>query len=201
MTRLFLVRHGQTDWNVAGRLQGTSDIALNAHGLRQAARAAASLADAVGPQRVVVTSPLERARATAEVIAATLHCELHVDARLTERAYGEWEGLIEAERKAMYPKAHMVWLGRGEPSVAGYERHALVAERMRHAITEWVERDVGDVVMVTHGSAGRMAILDLLGLPHAGRAIGNLENAAWSLLTRSAQGEWSLERHNIGAEG
>ena len=200
MSRLFLVRHGQTDWNVAGRLQGTSDVPLNAYGAVQAAATAQSLADASLESPTVVTSPLSRARATAAAIATALGCDLHVDARLTERAYGVWEGLVEAERREAYPEAHEVWKARGEPVIEGYERHAQVAARMHAAIEEWLERAPGDLIMVTHGSSGRMAILDLLGLPTGGHAIGNLENAAWSRLSRTSQGEWSLERHNVGAD-
>jgi probable phosphoglycerate mutase len=128
-----------------------------------------------------------------------LGAEVHVDERLTERAYGVWEGLVEAERQAAFPDAHAVWRGRGEPDIEGYEGHAAVVKRMRAAVEEWLSRTSTDVVMVTHGSSGRMVILDLLGLPTDGHAIGNLENAAWSRLARGAQGEWSLERHNIGA--
>lgn len=200
MSRLFLVRHGQTDWNVAGRLQGTSEVPLNATGEAQALAAAHSLADAGLVSPTVVTSSLGRARATAGTIAAVLRCEVHDEPRFIERAYGVWEGLVEAERREAYPEAHAIWAARGEPPIEGYERHALVAARMRAAGEEWLERVPGDLVVVTHGSSGRMLILDLLGLPTHGHAVGNLENAAWSRLSRTPEGEWSLERHNVGAD-
>ncbi len=100
-TILGLLRHGQTDWNVAGRLQGTSDIPLNRTGLAQAQAAA----QAIDPSQwdVLLSSPLSRARETAQRIA-DLHGvhQLTIDDRFLERAFGEAEGLSYEEWKRLH---------------------------------------------------------------------------------------------------
>lgn len=200
MTRLFVVRHGQTDWNVQGRLQGSSDIPLNDAGRAQAAAAAATLGLALRQGFTLVSSPLSRARETAEILVASLgQGEVELDDRLVERSYGVWEGLASAERAARYPAENARWEARDEPNIDGYESHEVVAARMREAAYNWVARVDGDLVFVTHGSSARMLTEVLLGLPSGGHTIGNLENAAWSRLRQVIDGPWSLERHNVGA--
>lgn len=199
MTRLHVVRHGQTDWNLAGRLQGSSDIALNDTGRAQARRVAASLGDQLEDGAVIVSSTLSRAVETADIIAQGRSWAVHRDARLGERRYGPWEGLLAHERAARFPDADAAWRAGYEPDFDGYESHAAVAARIGAAAHEWVARAPGDLVLVAHGSSGRMLLLALLGLPLAGRTLGSLENAAWSRLVPSAGGGWSLDRHNVGA--
>ena len=199
MTRIFVVRHGQTDWNLAGRLQGSSDIPLNETGRAQARDAAAGLWPALEGSPVVVSSTLARASQTARIIVGDREAELHADARLGERRYGPWEGLHAHERAERYPDADAAWRAGYEPDFDGYETHAAVAARMTDAAREWVSRVPGDLVLVAHGSSGRMLLLAMLGMPLEGRTLGNLENAAWSRLVPSAGGGWSLDRHNVGA--
>jgi broad specificity phosphatase PhoE len=86
---LLLVRHGETDWNRDGRWQGGSDTRLNDLG-REQARALAERLD--GSIDVLYSSDLARARETAEIVAAKLGLEVHVDPRLRERSFGSWEG-------------------------------------------------------------------------------------------------------------
>lgn len=199
MTRIFVVRHGQTDWNLAGRLQGSSDIPLNDVGRAQARAAASSLWPALGDSPTFVSSTLGRAVETARIVIGERDLVLHQDARLGERRYGPWEGLLGPERQERFPDDHAAWSAGFEPDFEGYENHATVAARMTAAAHEWVARVSGDLVIVAHGSSGRMLLLALLGLPLHGRTLGNLENAAWSRLVPSPSGGWSLERHNVGA--
>lgn len=200
VTRLYLLRHGQTDWNVQGRLQGSSNTQLNEDGRAQARGAAATLGVAIQGSVVVVSSPLDRARETAQIVSAQWGSEVHTDARLVERDYGPWEGLSELEREQFDPLQHKAYRAGLEPEYEGYENHASVGARMVQSILEWVERAPDELLVVTHGSSARMAILYLLELPVAGRRVGNLDNAAWSRLTQPEGGGWSLERHNIGAK-
>ncbi|WP_296668090.1 histidine phosphatase family protein [Demequina sp.] len=199
MTRLFVVRHGQTDWNAAGRLQGSSDIPLNDTGRGQARAAAASLWRVLEPDAVFVSSTLVRAAETARIIVGERGAPLHQDARLGERRYGPWEGLLAHERAEQFPDDDAAWKAGFEPDFDGYESHVTVAARGTAAVHEWVARVPGDLVVVAHGSSGRMLMLSLLGLALEGRTLGNLENAAWSRLVPSPAGGWSLERHNVGA--
>jgi broad specificity phosphatase PhoE len=106
MPVLYYVRHGETDLNRQGRLQGRRDIPLNAHGRRQAAECGVLLRDLFARDHrqaqdlKYVSSPLKRARETMEILRATLGLQAHdyeIDARLIEIAYGEWEGLTLQE--------------------------------------------------------------------------------------------------------
>ena len=106
MSVLYYVRHGETDFNSQGRLQGRRDTVLNAHGRRQAAECGVLLHALFARERrqpqdfKYVSSPLKRVRKTMEIVRASLGLEPHdyeIDARLIEIAYGEWEGLTLPE--------------------------------------------------------------------------------------------------------
>lgn len=100
MTRLLLVRHGESEWNALGRWQGQADPPLSAHGRHQAVAAARR----VGAVDLVVASTLQRAMVTAQIIADSLGISpVHLDERLIERHAGEWSGLTRTEIKAAWP--------------------------------------------------------------------------------------------------
>src|SRR5450755_2981174 len=101
MPTIYYIRHGETDWNVEGKLQGTQDIPLNQLGRRQAAFAGGILADLFArdgrseASLSFVASPLGRARATMELVRGRLNLPPHqyaIDDRLREIGYGDWEG-------------------------------------------------------------------------------------------------------------
>jgi broad specificity phosphatase PhoE len=96
----YFLRHGETDWNLAGRYQGQSDIPLNATGIAQAHAAADRLARI--PIDRVVSSPLIRALATATIVAEKLHKPLHLDRGLVERNFGSFNGHVIREVKARH---------------------------------------------------------------------------------------------------
>ena len=103
MTRILLVRHGETEWNAAGRVQGWTDSPLSDRGRAQAARLAARLA--AFPLAAVYASDLSRARDTARALAAPHGLPVLDDPGLRERCYGDWEGLTLSELEARYPDA------------------------------------------------------------------------------------------------
>ncbi|GIG55091.1 histidine phosphatase family protein [Demequina activiva] len=195
--RVFVVRHGQTAWNVQGLLQGAADVPLTDEGRAQAEASALVLRRIVGRGATVVASPLSRAHDTARVIARELDVDAHPDDRLRERAYGVWEGITAQEREKGWPEEVAMWRAHGNPEIEGFEHHDSVRARMVEAIEEWAGRASGPLVIVTHGSSGRVGMQGLLGLSLAHRTLGNLGNAAWSRLTRRSEGDWTLERHNI----
>ena len=108
---LFLVRHGQTEWNATRRFQGQTNIPLNATGRAQAALNGRLLRVFMeqrnyDPQRLtVISSPLDRASETAEIVCRELRIKpcIQLDARLSEQFYGEWEGMLAEEIAARYP--------------------------------------------------------------------------------------------------
>jgi len=177
MTRpvLYYIRHGETDWNVEGRLQGWHDPALNAVGRRQAAVCAGILRDLIerdgqSPADYgYVASPLQRARQTAEIMRAALGLDpgdYHVDARLREIGFGEWEGLTFRDVRSRAPQA----LAERERNKWGFvppggESYAQVALRMR----EWYDALDGKTVVIAHGGTAR-ALIGLLGITRPAEA-------------------------------
>src|SRR3569623_193897 len=96
MTELLLVRHGETDWNAEGRLQGHTDRPLNDHGRRQAKEVAERLAGEGAD--AIYASDLLRAKETAEIVGERRGVPVVVDADLREKNWGNWEGLTGDER-------------------------------------------------------------------------------------------------------
>ncbi len=103
---IILLRHGETDWNRAERLQGHTDIPLNQNGRLQIGQAAEILAVKYPDIHLIITSPLQRARESAEIVAAQLgyaKSGIKIEPLLTERCFGVGEGLTASERKKKYP--------------------------------------------------------------------------------------------------
>jgi probable phosphoglycerate mutase len=178
MPVLYYVRHGETDFNLEGRLQGRRDTELNAHGRQQAAECGLLLQDLfVRDQRpaadlVYISSPLKRARQTMELLRATLGLdprEYDIDGRLAEIAYGDWEGLTLSEIEARTPgilaqRDRDKW-GFAPP---GGESYRQLAAR----IGDWYASVTRDTVLAGHGGGVRalMALLRILPEDEATRA-------------------------------
>jgi broad specificity phosphatase PhoE len=170
MPVLYYVRHGETDLNTQGRLQGRRDTILNAHGRQQAAECGAVLKDLFARDRrqpqdfEYVSSPLKRARETMEVLRATLGLKplgYEIDDRLVEIAYGEWEGLTlpEIEKKSagiLAQRERDKW----DFAPPGGECYRQLADR----IASWYASLTRDTVVAAHGGGLRalMALLNLL---------------------------------------
>jgi broad specificity phosphatase PhoE len=170
MPVLYYVRHGETDLNRQGRLQGRRDIPLNAHGRRQAAECGVLLRDLFARDHrqaqdlKYVSSPLKRARETIEILRATLGLQAHdyeIDARLIEIAYGEWEGLTLQEiemRDASVLSARE--RDKWDFAPPGGESYRELANR----IDSWYKSLTADTVVAAHGGGVRalMAILNIV---------------------------------------
>lgn len=181
-TRLVLVRHGQTDHNREGRLQGQVDIPLNANGLRQAATLAASVAQ--DPPDVIVASPLQRAHETARIIGEACGLDVSTDESLLERSFGVWEGLKGDEIRRRWPEQHADWRNHRPVLGVGVEDRPEVGARVSTACRELLAEHPGRTVMVVgHGAAITLGITALLGLDTNGfRGISGLENCHRSVL-------------------
>lgn len=165
---LALVRHGQTDWNAAGKLQGQVDIPLNATG-REQARAAAEALRGGGWERVV-TSPLGRAAETGAIIAAVLGLPAPTtDAGLIERGYGELEGVVDEElpastREVLHPDhsrdpGPLEAVGYERGVLPGVERSHAAADRGVEALARIEAAYPGQrVVVVSHGTLIRLTL-------------------------------------------
>ncbi|MCL1870821.1 MAG: histidine phosphatase family protein [Promicromonosporaceae bacterium] len=200
-----LLRHGRTEWNVAERLQGQTDVALDDVGRWQADESARALVRTHRATRIVA-SDLGRAMETAAAYARMVGLDVVPDARLRERAFGEWEGLTGAQIAEGWPERHTAWR-RGDDETGlppGGETRAEVAERVRGAIEEHaagLERD-DTLVVVSHGAAITLAITAMLGQEPGWRGVVGLTNAHWSQLTRAplgSQPSWRVVAHNVGA--
>ncbi|HEU4807784.1 MAG TPA: histidine phosphatase family protein [Homoserinimonas sp.] len=156
MTYLYLVRHGETDWNRARRIQGTTDIQLNETG-REQARATGRLL-ARRHWDGIVTSPLSRAAETARIIAEELGLpEPTILDALAERNYGEAEGLTGDELLTRFP---------GDTPVAGREPRSAVADRVMPTLVDLAEQDAErSIIVVSHGGVIR-TVLKVVGPDH-----------------------------------
>jgi glucosyl-3-phosphoglycerate phosphatase len=194
--RLLIWRHGRTEWNATGRIQGQSDVALDETGVQQAHEAAPLLA-AEEPD-AIVSSDLSRARRTAEVLARLVGLPVALDARLRETHFGPWQGLTSAELQAEYPDEYGRWVQGKRVAIPDAEEPPQVAARMVAAIDDALEATNGTLVVVTHGAAARRAVGALLGWSDevVGK-LGPLANCRWSELWHTASG-WRLHAHNIG---
>jgi broad specificity phosphatase PhoE len=159
---LFLVRHGETDWNAAGRWQGQTDIPLNARGREQAREVALRLRKE--GVRSIASSDLLRARATAELIAAELGLTVnHLDAGLRERRFGCFEGLTREEVAARFPEAWAGYLADPGPAPPGGESRDELVGRLLLAVVSAAARLPGPLLVVMHGGAMRALLAEHVG--------------------------------------
>jgi uncharacterized phosphatase len=165
MTSLYLVRHGETDWNAQRRVQGSTDIPLNATGRMQAETTGALLARREWDS--IYSSPLVRAMETASIIARAIGLgqPTTIDA-IVERNYGEAEGLNWEEIERAFP---------GDTPVPGRETHEEVAERVVPALMSLaVSRPGESLIVVTHGGV----IRSLVGAVAPGDTYGSITNGS-----------------------
>lgn len=162
MTRLVLVRHGQTSYNVERRFQGWLDIPLDDVGRAQAESLARGLRGRSFGQ--LLSSDLSRARATAQAISEVLGVPVQEDARLRECRFGEWEGLTLPEVRTGWPEGYREWLENSVPAPGG-ESYVEVRSRVGELVEEALAaHPSGDVLMVSHSVAIKMLIGYCMGI-------------------------------------
>lgn len=173
MTRLFLVRHGETDWNIAGRLQGSRDIPLNSLGREQAAEVGRVLGQMVGDVRALhyVSSPLSRAMETMRILRTTLDlpsAAFHTNDDLKELSFGRWEGSTWPDLRRRFPED--VEARDREPwhfAPPAGESYAELATRACAVVDRLAE----DSVVVTHGGVIRALLQARTGMPKGEAAL------------------------------
>jgi broad specificity phosphatase PhoE len=107
MTIFFIIRHGETDWNIDGRYQGQADPPLNARGVQQAKMLAEQLMNK--GLEIVVTSPLERAKQTAVILSQVMNVQIMEEPRLMEIHQGDWQTRLRSEIESLYPDLFAEW--------------------------------------------------------------------------------------------
>lgn len=202
LRRLILLRHGQTDFNVAGRMQGHLESVLTPTGRAQAATAAPVIA-ALAPDRLI-SSDLSRAADTGEVVGAVCGLPVKLDTRLRETHLGLWQGMSVDEIEVEYPGAIATWRSDASWAPPGGESRVEVVERSRPVVDE-VDGEPSEgaseaLLIVAHGGLIAGLVSGLLELPvTAWPAIGGLGNCRWAVLARRPDHpRWRLAGYNVG---
>jgi broad specificity phosphatase PhoE len=180
--QIVLVRHGETVHNVAGIAQGWNDSALSERGERQV-RALAERIRSFRPD-AIYSSPLGRARSTAQVIADATGLEVRTLDDLREMSYGRWEGQSFLDVRKVDEAIYQRWIVDGDCPCPDGESHNDLRRRMERAFAAIEARRP---VMVTHGTAIRVGATVLMDLPVMSSRHFAQDNAAINLFVRRAE--------------
>lgn len=191
---LYCLRHGQSQFNAEGRIQGQQDAALSELGIKQAE----ALVTALAGQGIeaIYSSPLARALGTAEPIGRALRLPIRTDPRLMEIRAGVFENHLRSDLDRLFPEEYARWRS-GDPDYAmpgGESRHDLM-RRGAAALADIAAAGYERAAVVTHGGLLVAAFKALLGVP-AGRHPFELENGSLSVL-RLGEGEPKLLALNL----
>ncbi|MCT4618730.1 MAG: histidine phosphatase family protein [Marinisporobacter sp.] len=162
MTKLYLVRHGQTKWNIESRAQGSKNVELTDEGRNQAIL----LAERMKNYKIdaIYSSDLDRAYETAKILGKTLNVEVKKIDRLREMSFGEWEGLTNEEIQKNYQEHYTVW--RNDPheaNIPGGEKLLDVQKRGLDVIYRIVkENENKNIIVVSHGVTIKSIILGVM---------------------------------------
>lgn len=158
----YIVRHGQTNWNILGKTQGHGNSDLTAKGIEQATELAESIVNY--PIDYIYSSDLGRAVQTAQILGDKLNIKVKETEALREMGFGEWEGLLIDEIKSNYASVYTTW--RNEPHLAqipGGETLHLIKDRVDSFIQSLNEKyDNKHILLVTHSVTVRVMLLAFL---------------------------------------
>jgi len=184
MTTICLIRHGETEWNKVGRIQGTTDVPLNDRGISQARACGAHLK--AQDWDVIVTSPLERARHTAAIINEKLNLPLIEMAEFQEKHFGKAEGLTAQERYGLYP----------DKNYPGQEKPEAFRSRLISGLTQLNEQFVDKrVLVVAHGGVIH-TILEQLAFGEFDAATVRLQNGGMNHI-QFVERRWRIQTCNF----
>jgi len=205
--RVYIARHGETDWNLSGRYQGRRESALTELGTRQAA----ALAGAMDAAQIghVVSSPLLRCTATAQPAAERRGVTVETDPRLIEIAHGSWEGRLRDDIAVNDPQRYRAW--REDPAhvqFEGGEGLTQVRERWREFAAAFRPRVAS--LVVTHDAVVRVALLDATSgelsdfwtrsVENGAYAVFEVDAAGWKLVDECVAGHLGALRAPIGGQ-
>ncbi len=164
MKRLYLVRHGQTSWNLEGRTQGSKNSDLTRLGIEQAKKLGEYFKN-IELDRIY-SSPLERAYSTARIIAGIKNLNCKLDSRLVEMNFGEWEGLTRTKIKEIYPDDFRAWIEK--PHLANIPSGESIEAAQKRIVEfvndEIIQSDESTTLVVSHGTLIRLFLLAALSM-------------------------------------
>jgi broad specificity phosphatase PhoE len=195
--KLYIARHAETTWNLAGRYQGRRESALSARGIQQGFALAEAFAGVTPPPARIIASPMQRTRATATFVAERLNLPLETDDALIEIAHGTWEGRLRDEIAANDPARYVTW--RERPAEVAFEE----GESLRDVSARWQRfRAVLPVevptLIVTHDAIVRAALLDIARRPLGDFWSVRVENAAYAVVDVEGH-TWTLVEESVSA--
>jgi glucosyl-3-phosphoglycerate phosphatase len=199
LTRLVLWRHGETEYNATGRMQGHLDVPLTPTGWNQARFAVPALAR-FDPE-LVVTSDLRRATDTATVFTDASGVPLRIDKRLRETYLGRWQSLTTDQIEDGWPGDLARWQADATIAPPDGESRVDVANRTVEVVAELDEEFDHTVLLCIHGGVIIALAAHLLGLPVPMWAqLAGIANCHWTVLARR-HGRWRLNTYNAGITG
>ena len=183
MLTVYLVRHGETDYNAEGRLQGHLPIPLNDRGRAQAKRLARKFQEI--QVDAIYSSDLPRAVQTAEIVAELKGLPIHTDARFRERSLGHWEGRLYSEVERELEEKN--WISHTNGESLENVRH-----RVMQALSEFTKTlDGKSILLVAHGGSCH-GILSTIAGPDYGKGFLTWHNTAVSILRWEERNGWSV---------
>ncbi len=165
MTRIILVRHGETEWNRVEHFRGRADVPLNGTGLFEAQATGRRIADEWRPA-AIYSSPLSRAIRTAEAVAWHFDLQIQVRPALIDIDYGEWQGLTPDEARVRWPEVVDAWYRAPHTAhIPGGETLDDLRTRAMSTVNEIAKQHRGQtIVIVSHTVVNRIILLGVLGL-------------------------------------
>lgn len=195
MTRIVLIRHGETEWNALGLYQGQQNSPLTDEGRQQARALAVRLRDE--PLDALYASDLERTQETAAPLVEATGLDLRIEPGLGERHYGIFQGLARSDVEGLHPEAHAAYIS-GDPDyqIPEGESTRQFFERVVQCLEQLAARHAGEhIAVVTHGGTITMAIKYVLGLDLAAERRFAMANTSYNLICHQ-NGGWML--HVLG---
>jgi uncharacterized phosphatase len=186
--KIYLIRHGETDWNLQGRFQGREDIPLNENGRLQAQRCGQVLQ---GEHfEAIITSPLSRAKKTAEIIAGNIGVEnIIVEPKITERDFSKVSGMTPKEREAFYASGE-------EDDKEPWDQ---LCNRMMSSIKKYVDEFTPkNILIVSHG-ASINSVISILTQGELGTRKTILKNTCINIINYE-NAKMKLEQYNLSAD-
>ena len=201
-TRFLVVRHGETTWGAEARFAGRQDVPLTQRGRRQASAVAARIRFLT--PAVVLTSPMQRCRNTAQAIAAEVGAPVVIDERLIDGTLGDWTGLRAAEIEERWPVEFAAWRSDTDAAPPGGESFSEIRQRVRPMMSDALATYRGHtIVLVTHAAPSKMILATALNVDSTVAYRMRVDTASLSGFTVESDGAvmvWALNEtgHLLG---